>query len=70
MALPATSAVTIPVEALMVKTPMSLLCHVPPVVVLVSVQDAPSHTSELPLMGAGSAFTVTLSVLKQPVAKV
>lgn len=57
--MPVVCPVTDPVVSSIVKIPISLLLHVPPVVVLVSVQLAPSHTTELPEIGAGTDFTVT-----------
>jgi hypothetical protein len=58
VAVPAVSPTTEPVVPFIVNMLISLLLHVPPVVVLVSVQLAPSHTTELPDMVAGSVFTV------------
>jgi len=43
-----------------------LLLHVPPVVVLVNVVDAPRHTNVVPDITAGSGFTVSCIVCKQP----
>ncbi len=61
--MPFVSPVTKPDVSSTVKMPISLLLHVPPPVASLSVQLAPSHTTELPEIGAGSAFTVTYRVL-------
>lgn len=43
-----------------------LLLHVPPVVVLVNVVDAPAHTLLPPLIAPGAAFTVIVFVAEHP----
>lgn len=48
---------------LIVASMVLLLAHDPPVVVLLSVVVAPTHTSILPVMGAGIAFTVITAVV-------
>jgi hypothetical protein len=52
---------------LMVATDGVLLLHVPPVVVLLTVVVSPAHTCSVPVMAAGSGFTVTVAVRIQPV---
>jgi hypothetical protein len=44
--------------------------HAPPVVALPSVIDEPAQTTAVPVIGAGSAFTVIILVIMQPVGKV
>ena len=44
--------------------------HTPPLVASVKVPDAPMHTTDGPLTGAGAAFTETGLVLKQPVGSI
>jgi hypothetical protein len=54
-------------EASTVATAGKLLLHVPPVVALLSVVVSPSHTCSTPVVVAGSGFTVTVVVIRQPV---
>jgi hypothetical protein len=49
-----------------VAMPVVLLAHVPPPVVLVSVEVAPTHTDRTPPMFGGSALTVTIRTAAQP----
>lgn len=59
-----------PVPAPTDAIPALLLLHVPPVVVLLSVVAEPTHTAAVPVMAAGSALIVTVTVLAQPVPNV
>jgi len=62
---PALIPVTIPVEP--TEAPPELL-HVPPAVAsVIVIVDPPAHTTELPLIAAGSAFTVAITTERQPV---
>ncbi len=54
-------------EVPMVATAVLLLLHAPPAVALASVTQEPTQTSDGPVMAAGSEFTVTVVVAKQPV---
>jgi hypothetical protein len=63
---PAVTPVITP-AVLMVATDGVLLLHVPPVVVLLTVVVSPAHTCSVPVMAAGSGFTVTVAVRIQPV---
>jgi hypothetical protein len=49
-----------------VATPVLLLVHVPPLVVDDRVLVAPAHNEVIPVIVAGSAFTVIDVVLTQP----
>jgi len=62
--------VTIPVADPTVALDMSLLVHAPPAGVEFNVVVAPAQTVGLPLIGVGEAFTVTVAVREQVVAKV
>jgi hypothetical protein len=44
-----------------------LLIHTPPGVMLASVVCDPSHTCSVPVIGAGSGFTVSARTVKHPV---
>lgn len=59
-----------PAEDPMVATPVLMLVHVPPVGVLDSEVVAPTQTVGVPAMAVGSALTVTVPTLLQPVASV
>lgn len=66
---PAATPVTVPVEEPMVATDVLLLIHVPPPVLLVSVEVAPAHTTDdAGEIAAGAAITLTAFVTKQPPA--
>ena len=56
-------------EVLMLPVAILLLLHDPPVVSLLKVVVAPSHTKAMPVMAAGSAFMVSMAVLKQPAGR-
>jgi hypothetical protein len=47
-----------------------LLLHVPPAVASVNVVEEPAHTVLLPDIVGGTAFTVTIAMLLQPVGNV
>ncbi len=51
-------------------TAVLLLNHVPPVVVLASVDVEPSQALNVPVIEAGLAFTVVDSLREQPVGSV
>ena len=57
--------VTLP-EASTVAMAGSLLLQLPPGLVVPRATVAPSHTADGPVMGAGSAYTVTTCVVLQP----
>ena len=65
VAVPAATPVTIP-DVPIVATPVLLLAHVPPLVVEDRVVVDPAHTEVVPVIAAGSAFTVTVAVLLHP----
>ena len=65
VAVPAETAVTRP-EPSMAATPVLLLVHVPPLVAFASVVVRPLQTLVLPVMTAGTAFTVSVVVAVQP----
>lgn len=65
---PAAIPVTIPEVPTMALAP-SLLQTPPPVVLLVSVVVAPSHTEATPPMALGGLLTVMVTVARQPAAK-
>ncbi len=65
---PAVNADTSPLVVLIEATDDALLDHVPPVMALVSVADVPVHIEEDPVIAAGAWFTVTMALVKQPVA--
>lgn len=44
--------------------------HAPPVLVVLSVVVIPIHTCAIPVIGAGTGFTVTVALVKQPVPNV
>ena len=51
-------------------TDVAELDHVPPAVALLRTVVLPEHTNADPVIAAGGGFTVTVAVLKQPVAAV
>jgi hypothetical protein len=63
--LPALTPVTTPVDET-VASPILLLLHVPPVVVLARVVVEPTHTFTVPVIAAGAAFTVIGNTALQP----
>ena len=67
VAVPVDTPVTIPVVAPTVAVAVLLLLHVPPVVGSLSVVVAPMHTTAVPVIAAGSGFTVTVAVFVHPV---
>lgn len=68
VAVPAVPPVTVPPATL--ATVVALLDHVPPDVALLRTVVLPEHTNAEPVIAAGGGFTVTVAVLKQPVAAV
>ena len=62
---PAATPVTMP-DVPIVATPVLLLAHVPPLVIEDRVVVDPAHTVVVPVIAAGSAFTVTVAVLLHP----
>ena len=66
---PDDTAVTIPVEELMIATPVLPLVHVPPPASL-KVVVKPAQTVAVPVMADGNGFTVTTIVAIQLVATV
>lgn len=70
MAVPAATPFTTPDAEPTVAIVASELDQVPPVVVLVSVEELPIHADNVPPITAGRATTVTVAVRLQPVDKV
>jgi hypothetical protein len=70
IAVPALMPVITPVEEPIVATVVVPLTHVPPPVASVTVIVLPTQTVVLPAMVSGSAFTVSVLVMIQPVGKV
>jgi hypothetical protein len=70
VAVPATTPVTIPDDEPTVATEGAPLVHAPPVVLLLNVVLAPSHTVAMPDIDAGKEFTVTTAVTLQPVLNI
>lgn len=62
LAVPAVIPDTIPVPAPTVATAVLLLLHAPPVLVVLKVVVCPTHALVLPVMAAGSGFTVATAV--------
>jgi hypothetical protein len=60
---PVPMPVIAPVDVFIVATPVLLLAHVPPVVVLANVDVVPTHDVSEPVIAAGSGLTVTSAVL-------
>ena len=63
VAFPAPAPVTMPLSEPTVATEVLVLLHVQPVVVVFSVVVSPTHSDALPVIAAGSGFTVTVAVL-------
>lgn len=66
---PATSPLTTPVLLIVAAVGLVLL-HTPPVLVVLSVVVLPTHTCAVPVIVLGSAFTVIVVLLIQPVPTV
>ena len=66
VATPALTPVTTPLLLFTVAVPVAALLHVPPPVVVVSVAVPPTHTAAIPLIAAGTAYTVTIFTDAQP----
>ncbi len=64
--MPVTRPLTTPVVPSTVATVVLLLLQLPPLVVLASVALAPTHVPDGPVIDAGTAFTVTTTVRRQP----
>jgi hypothetical protein len=62
---PLDTPITRPAE-LTVAMPVALLLHVPPIGLLIRFVVLPSHTSCVPVITAGSAFTFIVAVRMQP----
>ena len=67
---PADTPVTRPLDAPARATPVALLLHVPGALASESCVVNPAHTSRVPIMADGNGFTVTTTVLIQPVGNV
>ena len=63
------TTVLVPVAVPVVAIVMSLLLHVPPPVVLLSVVTDPAHKVAVPLIAAGAATTDVTRVAMQPVLR-
>jgi hypothetical protein len=59
-----------PDEDAAVATLTLLLLHVPPAVASVNSVLLPAHTKEDPAIGAGTAFTLIMEIVAQPVGSV
>jgi hypothetical protein len=59
--------VTTPAPVPTVATPVLLLLHVPPLVGLLKVAVSRGHILAVPVIGAGTAITVAVTVVMQPV---
>lgn len=68
--LPAATPVAVPDEDPIVATPVVPEVQVPPPVELLNVVVNPAHTVAVPVIDAGSAFTVNGVEFKHPVARV
>ena len=68
--MPVPVPVTTPDAEPTVATPVALLVHVPPLVVLVSVVVIPTQVLAVPAIASGSGLTVTVTDLKQPVLRI
>jgi hypothetical protein len=66
---PAPIPVTMPDAEPMVATPVLLLVHVPPPVVLLSVVIVPAQIPVAPVIAAAPVLMVTMVVAVQPVPK-
>ena len=69
LVVPKPTPVTTP-DAFTVAIDGSIPSHMPPVDVVLSVVVSPSHTVAVPVIVAGSGFTTTVAVVKQPVGSV
>lgn len=67
--MPALTPVTIPVEPTVAMN-MSLQLHTPPVGAEANDVNNPIHTFLIPVILDGTGLTVTITVVKQPVANV
>lgn len=68
IAVPADTPVTIPVVPTLAEPEPSVSLQLPPAVASLSViVEPPAHTTEPPLIAAGYAFTVTITIERQPV---
>src|ERR1043165_8763955 len=67
---PTAPPVANPVPERMVATPVVLLIHTPPEVVLLRVATVPGHSVIVPVMAAGSGFPVAVLVVEHPVTVV
>lgn len=63
------TTVLVPAAVPVVATAMSLLLHVPPPVVLLSVVTDPAHNVAVPLIAAGAATTDVIRVAIHPVLR-
>ena len=70
IAVPASAPPTVPVPTPTTATEISLLDQTPPAVISVSAIVNPAQTFVVPVMAAGSAYTVTIVLARQPVGKV
>jgi hypothetical protein len=68
MLVPALTPVTVPPVPTVATAPL-LLLHAPPEVASLSVVDEVAHTLNVPAIGTGVVFTVTVTVCLHPVAK-
>ena len=57
---------TEPLPGSTVATAVLLLLHVPPVIASVSGDEEPEQMPNVPLIGPGRGFTVTIAVILQP----
>lgn len=69
-AVPGEIPVTMPVLKPIISIVGLLLLHIPPAVISLSVVDAPGHIVVLPVIVAGTGFTVIPDELLQPVGSV
>jgi hypothetical protein len=67
---PADAPLTIPLDDPTVATAGVALCHVPPAVALLSVVVPDTHTESVPVIAAGTGFTVIVATDIQPDAVV
>ena len=70
VAVPDVPPVITPVVKMMLAVAVALLLQLPPAVASVNVVLRPEHTSRVPMIAAGNGFTVTTSVMIQPVGSV
>ena len=64
--MPADIPETKPVDPPIVAIPVAALVHVPPGVVLLNEVLSPIHALGIPVIGAGTGFTVMVVVVVQP----